>query len=317
MWSPKQGFQGFAGERDWDVQRAMGTSQLRLTLTSGTPITTSDVTAAGTIYLTEYVGNAIMLPWREAKSGVKYHPFELPKTSAGLHEISANFLANSDWSLTSGSNYDVFCRLGSGGPQLVRGTAWSSDTARAVALGRDDTGRYVQATNWDLLHIGTIRGSGTNTGEDSKQYRLVSNRYNALPRYLYVIETDNSWTYSTQTIRSWNNDTTNRVGAVFCDNGYYMELKFGWTASCNSAGAGFVAGIGYDSTTAFSGIYPSNTSVSSENANGTAHYTVNPTAGYHYMQLCECGAAAGATTWGGDFGAPTLFQNGATGWMLG
>lgn len=46
--------------------------QGRLTLTSGTPVTTSDVTAATTIYFTPYKGNRIALCGGTNFEGFKY-----------------------------------------------------------------------------------------------------------------------------------------------------------------------------------------------------------------------------------------------------
>lgn len=59
--------------------------QGRLTLTSGTPVTTSDVTAASTLYFTPYGGNKITL-----YTGVYWQPFTFTERSLALSGLTSD-----------------------------------------------------------------------------------------------------------------------------------------------------------------------------------------------------------------------------------
>lgn len=67
------------------------TNGFRLTLTTATPVTTSDVTAATTIYLTPYLSNEIAI-----YGGASWAIYTSAEVSIALG------------TLTSGKNYDIF-----------------------------------------------------------------------------------------------------------------------------------------------------------------------------------------------------------------
>lgn len=169
--------------------------QGRLTLTSGTPVTTSDVTAAGTLYFTPYKGNQIGL-----YSGSAWEMKTFSELSLSLSGYTAN------------KNYDIWVYNNSGTVTLDS-TVWTDDTTRATALTTQD-GVYVKSGATTRRYLGTIRITGT-TGqtEDSLTKRFVWNYHHPQIRVLRKIPSG-AWTYTTGSWRYWNNDSANRVEIV-------------------------------------------------------------------------------------------------------
>ena len=124
----------------------------RLTLTSGTPVTTSDVTGATSIYYTPYISNVISL-W----TGYRWQPIEFSEYTLALG------------TLTSGKPYDVFAYLSSGVLALEM-LAWTNDTTRATAITIQD-GRYCKSGDKTRLYLGTFYTTATTTTEDSENNR--------------------------------------------------------------------------------------------------------------------------------------------------
>lgn len=136
----------------------------RLTLTSGSPVTTGDVTAAGTIYCSPYKGNKIAL-----------------YDGAGTWNVrsSAEF-SLALGGLTSGKPYDVFCYDNAGVPTLEF-LAWTNDTTRATALTLQD-GVLVKTGATTRRYLGTFYTTGIATTEDSAAKRYLWNYYNRVMR---------------------------------------------------------------------------------------------------------------------------------------
>lgn len=282
------------------TQRIMGLGGLipggRLTLTTAVPVTTSDVTAAGTLYYTPYLHNLVRV-W----DGTRW----LLKT---FSEISLSL------TLTSGKNYDVF--LDDDAATLVLSAAWTNDTTRADALGTQDS---VQVLNSDKtkLWLGTIRASGSNTTEDSAQYRLVWNAYNRERKNLLIFDTTDTWTYSTAAYRKANNSSSNRVGVVVGLAGQAIELDVDGLVLSTVGIVGNRVAIGEDSETAAASgqiIHDGVNSGANSFGNPRARLVKAPALGYHYYQWLEhAGASGGTQTWHGDNGAASLDLYGITG----
>lgn len=278
---------------------AIGVSELRLTLTSGTAVTTSDVTAAGTIYLAPYSGNRIRI-----YDGTRWNEYQTAELSLAL-------------TATSGSNYDVFVYDNAGTLTLELSAAWTNDTTRADALTTQD-GVYVKSGATTRLYLGTIRASGTNTTEDSAAKRFVWNMYNRVPRKLKRVDTTDSWTYATNTWRSWNNSTANRVEFVCGLAEAHVRLLFN-VRGFNNTAATNQGGIGIDldgTTTGTDADTFAAMGSGVEAIPGTALYDGYPGLGYHFLQLMEIGGGTGTSTWVGD-GGVTWIQSGAVGAILG
>lgn len=272
----------------------------RLSLTSGTAVTTADVTAAGTIYFTPYLGNRLAL-----YDGAAWTIITFSERSLAL-------------SITSGKNYDVFVYNNSGTATLELSAAWTNDTTRADALTTQD-GVLVKGGATTRRYIGTIRASGANTTEDSQTKRFVFNYYNRVPRFFFKTESTDSWNYTTATIRQANGAAGNQIEVV---NGSSTEspmidLMLQAVQGNPSSGVEVCAGFGEDSTTAFaSGQVLGNVTTSTIRLPIVSFLKKPVALGYHYYAWLEFSAATGTTTWYGDNGTPTRMACGITGSIL-
>jgi hypothetical protein len=263
----------------------------RLTLTTGVPVTTADVTAATTVYWTPYKGNQVQL-W-DGAAWVSY-------TSA---EISIAL-----GTLTAALCYDVFMYQNAGAPTLEI-LAWTSATARATAVTLQD-GRYCKSGDKTRLYLGTFYTTSTTTTEDSGGgvttqvggKRFLWNYYNRVKRSAAVIDTTDSWVYTTATIRQANAAAGNKVEYLVgiaedaCEFQVHCEV--------NRATATTIAfsGIGMDSTTVFSGqLYGSynNNNLGVICGIHSSHAAI-PAVGYHYAAWLEKGANTTCTFFGDD-----------------
>ena len=164
--------------------------QGRLTLTTGVPVTTADVTAAATLYFTPYKGNAVGL-----FDGTYWDILAFSELSLDISGYTASKL------------YDIWIYNNAGTPTLDS-TVWTNATTRATALTTQD-GIYVKTGAVDRRYLGTIyiNSSGGQT-DDSLDKRNVWNYYNRAWRRFYKQEAT-SHTYNSTTARYWNNSAAN------------------------------------------------------------------------------------------------------------
>jgi hypothetical protein len=270
----------------------------RLTLTSGVPVTTRDVTAAGTLYFTPYKGNRLALYTGE---GWTAHTF------AELSLSLAGWPAN--------TNFDIFIYDNAGTPTL-EGVAWTDATTRATALALQD-GVYVKAGAATRRYLGTVRTVAAGQCEDSTARRFVWNYYNRVTRELRAIEPTASWTYQVNAWRPSNNNTADGVGRVSFVVGVAETLvrahHIAWGQ--NSAASSYCpAGIALDATNTNHAQVLVGWSGSGSNQFGQeAHglWRGWPAAGHHYLQRTERSTATGGTTtWRGYTSG--VFQVGMT-----
>lgn len=259
------------------------TSDFRLTLTSGTPVTTSDVTAATTLYFTPYKGSLISL----------YDGTSIWATISSA-EMSIAVPA------TTSQMYDVFCYNNSGVPTLEL-LAWTNDTARATALVLQN-GVYVKSGATTRRYVGSFRTTGVSgQTEDSNAKRYVWNMYNRVVRNLRRIETTASWTYSTNTLRQANAAAANQLDFVrgLDEDAIRADVMAQASTSAGSFPAVTVA-IGLDSTTTAQVPYSQTIWPASSAATPLfAYYTGLPGLGRHTLVWLEASAQA-TTTWVGN-----------------
>lgn len=268
----------------------------RLTLTSGTPVTTADVTAATHVYVTPYLGNRIAL--YNGSIWVRY----------AFSEIDINLSG-----FTADKNSDVFCYDNGSGVVIAERVEWTNDTTRATALVLQD-GVWVKSGSTNKRYIGTFRTTSTiGQCEDSLLKRYVWNNYNRVRRTLQITEATDSWTYATATWHAWNASNANRVSFVVGVAEEPVRLIFSELITGTSAfGA---VGIGLDSTSSPS-TFMSRVSGGGAQIHVVVPYEATVAAGFHFLQLLEF--ANGATvTYYGDLGAPTNTQYGANGSLAG
>lgn len=275
--------------------------EARLTLTTAVPVTTADVTAATTVYLTPYKGDKIAL-----YDGTNWNIHTLTEISVAVPATTATM-------------YDVFV-YDVAGTLTLDATAWTNDTTRATALATQN-GVLVKTGATGRRYVGSFRTTGVSgQTEDSLVKRYVWNYYNRVVRPMRVTETTDTWTYTTATFRQANANTANQLDFII---GVSEDVVFATTnASVRSdtVGVHLVSAIGLDSTsaTATGLIFPWFTAVIA-NLYG---YTISswrgfPGIGRHFLAWLEYSQAAGTTTWAGDAAEPTTNQSGISGELLG
>ena len=205
--------------------------QGRLTLTSGTPVTTSDVTAATTVYFTPYKGNRISLYYDG-----DWHNYTFSELSLSLSGYTAD------------TNYDIFA-YNNGSSIVLESTAWSTGTTRATGLTTQD-GVYVKSGAITKRYLGTIRTTST-TGqcEDSITKRLCWNYYNRVNKRMRLEDTS-SHSYGTASWRYFDNDSSNILEIVCGSNeeAYYIDVSSQVVAGNDSNNAYVGVGVNTSSS---------------------------------------------------------------------
>lgn len=301
----------------------------RLTLTTATPVLTSDVTAATTIYYTPYIG------------------FYAPLFN-GVSTVMANLGSELSLALSSdsghtgyhqsGKNFDLFVVDDNGTKRLVSGPAWTSDTSRSAALAYKNgfltnsgsmTGRFGSAAGNTItvaanqgLYVGTFRASANGQTEmtfapnaaagGTANKLFLWNMFNRVPVSAVCRDSTNSWNYTTATLRSANNSTSNRISFVVGAAGDRIAARHvSYSVTSNTADR--VVGIGLDATNAHAagslpGWVPGNGNFL-EIQQAIAFYSAAAPLGFHELNALEYSEATGTTTWYGDNGG-TLLQMG-------
>ncbi len=285
-------------------------NDLRLTLTGGTPVTTSDVTSSSTLYWTPYRGT---------------HCSTYDSGTWTDHTTAEISLALSG--LTSGRNYDVFAYFSGGVLKIDLGPTWNagavagSDTQRGTGAGSTELQRQdgvwtnknsiTSTIHGDTIaanngkYLGTIRATSTSATADSGGgtsnkvggQRFLWNYYHRVRRTLSVLETDASWTYPTTSYRIANaaSAPSNCVEIVVGLQEVELDLHLIVFALQSSATeTGISVSIGEDSATVpASGVIGQKGIFSATGGdfyqNIHAKLRKYPAIGYHYYSWLELG----------------------------
>jgi len=239
-------------------------AQGRLTLTSGTPVLTTDVSSS-TLYFTPYSGDLISL-----YDGSTWATYSFAERSLALS------------GLTSAKNYDVFIYNNSGTLTLEL-TAWSTDTARVTALVLTN-GVYLKSGALTRRYLGTFRSTSTNTTADRLNNRLVWNLYNQVERPVkmdtYTYYGYSGHTYTTSAWRAWNNDS----GLII---GYVVGLDRGIAVGFGAGGSGFTS-----TAAAWDGATPAYDTIDLNARAGRTYSTRGSVLGYHFVRMMQYGQAS-------------------------
>lgn len=266
----------------------------RLSLTTGVSVTTSDVTAATTLYFALHNGNQIAL-----YSGAEWVLFSIAQLSIAVPA-------------TTNQMYDVFVDYNAGVPALAL-TAWTNDTTRATALTTQD-GILVKTGSTTHRYVGSFRTTGVSgQTEDSEANRLVFNHQHQELRRLRKVEGANSWTYSAAAFQEAN-ATSNRCAVVTGVAGNPVDL-YAQHMAAHVSNQNCWTAIGYDSTTVPIAVSQGCVNISNVAVQLETRITHYPAIGYHYYAWLERATASGATTWYGDNGDATLTQSGLFGFV--
>lgn len=230
-------------------------------------------------------------------------------TATGTPTLTFNTPAN--------KNFDVFAHYG-----LVGGVflgvklgikLWTNDTTRAapVDFNADNTYPFpVGDDNWRFLGTGRTTGTDSQIAKDDTRC-FLTNFYNVCPHHLQVIDSTNSWSYTSTTIRQANGAAANKVEVVTTlDDRHPIDLLLLAYNVCTAGGFNAV-GIGEDVTNAFTtqnlGMY----NIGQTPVQPTpAALNKTPSIGYHYYSWNERGNSGG--TFYGDNNV-TSMQSGMKG----
>lgn len=294
----------YSGTTWYEVARSATTAVInnqicagRITLTSGTAITTADVTAATTVYFTPYQGNVCSL-----YDGTTWNLRTFSELSLSLGADAANL------------PYDLWVYDNAGTATLER-LAWTNDTTRATATTLQD-GVVVKSGVTTRRYLGTYRTT-TVVGqtEDSYAKRFVWNYYNRVPRSMRVLEGTNTYTYTLATWRQANAAAGNQLAFVIGLAESELSVDVRALVENSAAGTDLAVAVGMDSTSApTAGQILNNieSNVADLRVSVSAHLLVYPAIGYHTAVWLEYSEAAGTTTFIGDNGGTTQ-QSGITG----
>lgn len=301
----------------------IGPPQGRLTLTSATPLTTSDRVGATTICFTPSGGNQV--PIFNGTNTVTETFTELllaldsNDTHAGYHYANENF----DCFIIKDS---ATIRLGTG-PGWVNGAVAGSATARATGAGSTElqlvngfwTNKNSLTIRWGAAagnttvvaanratYVGSFRTTADGVTEDSLVKRFIFNAYNREPRPFLRRDPAASWTYSLATFRQANANAANQVAYLAGLTGSMLRLDINGIASNSSATpATTFVGIGIDSTTVSSATKTNYARVTAtgETSGPSASYDGFAQLGHHFAAMLERGAGSADTqTWIGTSG---------------
>jgi len=270
----------------------------RLTLTSGTPVTTADVTAATTVYYTPVNGCNQITLW----NGSTHVTDTVTETSVAVPA-------------TTSTLYDVFA-FDNNGAVNIEALAWTNDTTRATAVTLQN-GFLAKAATPARRYVGSFRTT-TVSGqtEDSAAKRYVWNYYQRVRRVLRRLETTASWTYTTGTFHQANASTANQVEAVIGVAEVSLSLSVSGVGSNSAGGVNLLISIGEDSTStadaAIVGSYLNGGAADPKQQ--IAMLNKYPAIGRHFWAWLEASTAAGTTTW---YGTNNTSNSGLTGFIEG
>lgn len=299
------------------LQNIVNVPQGRLTLTSATPVLSTGVAAATSVYYTPFVGNLAPIP-----DGTQFNTTSFSELTLTLN---ANHLAN--------AIYDVFLFLNSGSITIGTGPAWNTATAGSGARGsgagtteltytlgglptnanamtaRNGATTYSVAAK-NGLYIGSLYMDGSNgqitvhTAYGQSRKLGVWNAFNQRPVELQAGDGTASWTYATATYRPSNNATANSL-TTFCglpDNPVFLKFQQSGQLDLNSAASlqEILIGIGVNSTIAITGQNGrvgarAGTSTSSGSGNMVAETTLAPGIGINTITALEKGNSSVST----------------------
>ncbi len=271
----------------------------RLTLSTGVPCPSSEISSSGNVYFTPYKGNRIAL----YVPGYGWRLYTFSELTLDISGLSAD------------KNIDVWVYDNAGTITLAY-TEWSNDTLRATSIAYQD-GVPCKSGALAYRYLGTVRTSGAGVACDTRSKRFIWNYYNRAARPLRKVDTTQSWTYASDTVRFMNNDSNNKIEFVIgLDEDpvivKHMVMLSGSSTPYSTIGLNLDAADSYHENCIFS------SSMATGQHQHTATLEVFAGIGYHYIALLENGRASNTTTFNGNDGeaSPGFWRRcGATGWI--
>lgn len=283
----------------------------RLTLTSGTPVMTTSVAGATTVYYSAYAGGYVPI-----YDGTNFVPTLITGSEISLVTTDAT---KSPAAVAATSYYDVFAWNDAGTLRVSRGPAWTSATARSVGTALVlVNGIYLNnasITNGPAALRGTYVGSIGSNGSSTIDYIFpavstngtaglfnVWNCYNRVDVSGFVGMSVVQWTYAVaNTWRQQNAQATYAISVLRGLNEDGVSLVL--TTQCQpGASTNAACGIGLDSTTAASGRPTYVQSSATQVLPMAAFYDGTPGLGFHAFNAIELNTSTTASTMYGSGG---------------
>jgi hypothetical protein len=314
--------------------------QGRITLTSGSPVMASTVTAATTIYYAPFVG--IYVPVNVAGT---FSPY--PITSSDTDAVGLSIVLGANWA--TNSIYDVFVALDGSTLRLATGPDWSAgavagsntigSSSRGTGAGSTElqifrglltnknsmTLRYANASTFtaaanEATYLGTVRTGSA--GQVSFTYGSVAagggtanlfvwNAYNQVPITTVVTDGTSSWTYSTATIRASNNSSSNRINFLqgLAQGG--IDASLNQLVRIPAVVSAFARiGVALNSTTTLdrTGQSTNNTTTGVADNPAAVRMAYAPQLGANYISSNEIGDGTNTATFFGQSSGSTTFH---------
>jgi hypothetical protein len=291
--------------------------QGRLTLTSATPIMTTSVAAATTLYYTPALGNQIPI----------YDGTNMVPTTFSELSVATTDTTKSPAAIGASKVNDWFVWNDGGTMRLSHGPDWTNDTTRsagtALVMVKGVLLNSVSITNGPAASRGTYVGTTRSNSSSSLDWIFGSaaagggmatfglwNAYNRSPVSTFVASSTANWTYAVaNTWRATNGSSTMRVNAV---RGLDVDPVRVQNKGIVSAGASTNAniGIGLDSTStrllaSSNGMTGSTTLISI-----AADFDGLIGLGYHFISALELNSSTTSSQWFGVGGSPADIQSG-------
>ncbi|HYF49517.1 MAG TPA: hypothetical protein VEJ63_08930 [Planctomycetota bacterium] len=236
-----------------------------------------------------------------------------------IHGMNGNTAGNDKRWCVQNATANTFELAGStGNGTYTSGGTWRKmNVSRATSLTLQD-GVPCKTGALTRRYIGSFVATAANQTEDSAQRRFVWNMYNAHRRPLRVLESTDSWTYSSATVRPLNNSGANSIDVLIGYAQSMVMLDAFVLANSSTAGSTPAAGIGENSTSVLTvpgqiGMY-NTIAVANQAQPFWSRLTRFPAAGAHFYQLLERGGS-GTCTWFGDAGISDRLQSGMDGFI--
>ena len=261
----------------------------RLTLTTGVPVTTADVTGATTVYFTPYKGSRIALydgssTWTE---------ITFSEVSIALGTVTAN------------KPYDVF-GYNNGGTLVLEILVWTNDTTRATAMTLVNGVRCKTGATTRRL-LGTLYTTSTTATADAEATRYLLNEKHPVAKSARKYTAlGNTAMAADSAYRAYQNSAVEtQVNWLQSPNNFTMLTST--TCSADNA-AGRIFSLGVDSSTAASAAATANGSGNASVMASTVVYVGVPAEGRHYACSVEGGSNVGINSNGANamLGALTM-----------
>ncbi len=276
------------------------TNGFRLTGVSATPIMTADSTTLNTIFLTPFRGSQIAL-----YNGTSWDLFSSAEVSLAVT------------GRTTDLPFDVFA-FNSSGVVTLEFLDWSTATARATNLVLQD-GVWCKTGDLTRRYLGSCRARSATTfhwvraGVDLPAKLDLFNAVNRVATSFSLIASTNTWNYTVATWRQAQGSTNYQIDVMvgLQEESFVADLQV--TSRNSTISIARSVGIGFDSTTAFTGVTSTTTNtVINQNADQQASIANLPAIGRHFYAWIEISVATGTNTFVGDDGALNI-QSGMIG----